>query len=119
MLKFSGLIVAAVVTMVLVTSVPLSADDAAEKAELAKKTLNPVADLISIPFQFNYDHHIGPEDDGEKMVLNIQPVIPISISRDWNLISRTILPVIDQNDILPGGAADETGIGDVTLLFPK
>lgn len=78
-----------------------------------------MADLISIPFQFNYDHHIGPEDDGEKMVLNIQPVIPISISRDWNLISRTILPVIDQNDILPGGAADETGIGDVTLLFPK
>ena len=101
---------------------PALADDATDQAELAKKTLNPIANLISLPIQFNYDRGIGATDDGKKYVVNIQPVIPISIGPDWNVISRTILPLIDQNDILPGGAADETGIGDITqsLFFsPK
>jgi hypothetical protein len=78
--------------------------------------------MISLPVQFNYDSDIGPEEEGEKIVINIQPVIPISISPDWNLISRTILPIIDQEDILPGGAGDESGIGDISesLFFsPK
>jgi hypothetical protein len=98
---------------VLCGATPAMADEAAEQAELAKKTLNPVADLISLPLQFNYDSDIGPTDDGKKTVVNVQPVIPISINPDWNLISRTILPIIDQEDILPGGAADESGIGDI------
>jgi hypothetical protein len=101
----------------MVISAPALADDTADQAELAKKTLNPVADLISLPLQFNYDRGIGPTDDGKKYVLNIQPVIPISIGPDWNVISRTILPIIDQDDILPDGKADASGLGDTTQSF--
>ena len=71
-----------------------------------------------MPFQLNYDEKIGPKDDGSRWLLNFQPVIPISLSEDWNLISRTIVPVIDQDDIFPG-AGSQTGTGDVvqSLFF--
>ena len=88
----------------------------AEDADLAQKLSNPVADLISVPIQSNYDFGIGP-GDGTRWTTNIQPVIPIGLNEDWNLISRTILPVIEQNGILPGGAADESGLGDVVQSF--
>lgn len=65
----------------------------AEDADLAQKLSNPVADLISVPIQSNYDFGIGP-GDGTRWTTNIQPVIPIGLNEDWNLISRTILPVI-------------------------
>jgi hypothetical protein len=102
-------------------AVRVMAGEAEDQAELARKTLNPIAALISLPIQFNYDRGIGPTDDGKKFVVNIQPVIPISIGPEWNLISRTILPIIDQEDILPEGAADESGIGDITqsLFFRR
>lgn len=93
-------------------ALPLAAQD----ADLAKKLTNPVADLISVPVQGNVDFGIGP-GDGTKWTTNIQPVIPFAISAEWNVISRTILPVIDQEGILPGGAADEFGLGDVTQSF--
>ncbi len=79
---------------------------------LAKKLANPVAALISLPFQLNYDTDIGSEDDGDRWTLNIQPVVPFTLNEDWNLISRTILPVISQDDILPGSST-QTGIGDI------
>ena len=91
-------------------------------AELAKKTQNPIADLASLPFQYNYDEKIGPTEDGKKSVLNIQPVIPFSLNQDWIIISRTIVPLIDQKGSLPNGAADESGFGDIvqSLFFsPK
>jgi hypothetical protein len=85
-------------------------------AELAKKLANPVAALISVPLQYNYDENMGPEGDGSKSVLNIQPVIPFSISEEWNLITRTIVPLIDQQD-LPVKGEDKSGLGDVTQSF--
>jgi len=80
--------------------------------ELAKKLANPIASLISVPFQGNYDSDIGPNDKGDRYVLNIQPVIPISMNDDWNIISRTILPLVTQDDIFPG-AGSQSGLGDV------
>jgi len=80
--------------------------------ELAKKLANPVASLVSIPLQLNYDSDIGSKDNGDRYVLNIQPVIPFSINDDWNMISRTILPVITQENIFPG-AGSQSGLGDI------
>ncbi|MBC6982148.1 transporter [Caulobacter sp. 17J80-11] len=93
----------------------------ASAAELAKKLANPVSDLISVPFQNNWDWDLGPSGDGFQYKLNFQPVIPVSISRDWNLISRTIVPVIDQQDVTANGQ-DQSGFGDTSasLFFsPK
>jgi len=79
---------------------------------LAKKLANPIAALISLPLQLNYDENIGPKDEGERWLLNIQPVVPFSLSEDWNLISRTILPVINQKNI-GGNTGSQSGIGDI------
>jgi hypothetical protein len=91
----------------------------ADADALAKQLSNPVASLISVPLQLNYDEGFGIDGDGERWSLNIQPVAPFSISEDWNVISRTILPVIHQ-DVPPGGS--DSGLGDTTqsLFFsPK
>jgi hypothetical protein len=85
--------------------------------QLARQLANPVASLISMPLQLNYNSNIGPVDDGRQFTLNLQPVIPFSLNDDWNLISRTILPFVYQNDIFPG-AGTQTGLGDtVQSLF--
>ena len=78
---------------------------------------NPVAALISVPFQLNYDQDIGPADDGDRWLLNVQPVVPVDLNEDWNLISRTILPIISQSDVVPGQDA-QFGLGNtVQSLF--
>jgi hypothetical protein len=83
-------------------------------AELAQELSNPLADLMTIPIQMNYDRDIGPLDDGWKLQTNIQPVIPIEWGDNWNLITRTIMPVISQNDIAPG-TGSQFGLGDINL----
>ncbi|KFE50597.1 hypothetical protein IV01_25080 [Pseudomonas syringae] len=93
-----------------------------DAAELAKQALNPVAAIYSLPVQYNWDQKLGPTDNGMHSVTNIQPVLPFELNDDWNLISRTILPIIDQHGLAPNGQADKSGIGDVTqsLFFsPK
>jgi len=93
---------------------------AQDAAELARAAQNPVASMISLPFQNNTNFDFGPLDKTQN-VLNIQPVYPISLNDNWNLITRTILPVISQ----PAFSANqdrETGLGDLnaTAFFsPK
>jgi hypothetical protein len=78
--------------------------------ELAKLAQNPIANLISVPFQNNTNFNYGPEG-GTQNILNIQPVIPITVNKDWNLITRTIFPLIWQPELSP--TQDSTfGLGD-------
>ncbi|WP_440874542.1 transporter [Thalassotalea sp. PLHSN55] len=88
--------------------------------ELAKKLANPIANLISLPVQVNYDQNIGLNDKGSRFTTNVQPVIPVDINEDWIMISRTILPIIQQSDVI--GNSSQSGLGDTTqsLFFsPK
>jgi hypothetical protein len=84
-----------------------------EEDELAKQLQNPLASLISVPFQNNFDFGFDPAD-GSRWLMNVQPVIPMSIGEDWNLIGRVILPVISQNDIF-GESGRQTGLGDALM----
>ena len=86
-----------------------------QAAELAKQLQNPVASLISVPFQNNFEFKLGPNNDGFKYTLNFQPVIPVSLSKDWNLIIRTIVPIISQHDVIPN--TSQSGLGDITQSF--
>ena len=83
--------------------------------ELAKKLSNPVASLISVPFQFNWDTGIGPKD-ADRLTLNVQPVIPFSLNADWNLISRTIVP-ITYLESTANGVDSSFGLGDTVQSF--
>jgi hypothetical protein len=79
--------------------------------QLAKLAQNPVGNLISVPFQNNANLNFGPEN-GTQDVLNIQPVIPISLNKDWNIITRTILPVVWLPPLAPGDSRT-SGISDL------
>lgn len=86
-----------------------------DSSELAKKLSNPVADLISVPFQFNYDEGFGPNDGG-RFTLNVQPVVPLTLTENWNLIVRTIVPIIYQESTADGVDSD-FGLGDTVQSF--
>jgi len=94
-------LVAALMVSGMVSARHVCAAEEESATELAKKTQNPVADLISVPFQNNLNFNAGSKDE-TVYILNIQPVVPISLNADWNLITRTIVPVIDQPALFPG-----------------
>jgi hypothetical protein len=90
-------------------------DGQANAAELAKKLQNPLASLISVPIQNNWDFGLGPAD-AMRYTVNVQPVIPLELNRDWNLITRTILPIIHAESPTRGGSS-AGGSGDVVQSF--
>jgi hypothetical protein len=110
--------------LAIVVSVLLAASEGSEAdtdaASQAKQSQNPIADLISVPFQNNTNLDVGPER-ATLNDLNIQPVVPVSLGPDWNLITRTILPVISEPALSSDGSRTN-GIGDVlfsAFLSPR
>ena len=86
-----------------------------DSTELAKKLSNPISDLVSVPFQFNWEQKVGTSELS-RFILNVQPVIPFTLSKDWNLIVRVIAPFVGQPPLVAGGVP-AFGMGDLTPSF--
>jgi hypothetical protein len=87
--------------------------DGEDSPEIAKQAQNPIASMISVPFQNNATFGVGEKSDVQDSLL-IEPVIPFRLTSDWNLITRTIVPVIEQPTLAPG-LGNVSGLGDVQL----
>jgi hypothetical protein len=104
-------ICAIIVTVFII--VPAQAEETTQDSasELAKKTQNPVADLISLPFQYNTYFETGPRGKTQNVLL-IQPVVPFSLNNTWNFIARPILPLIEQPPLMDGQNRNH-GLGNI------
>jgi hypothetical protein len=96
--------------LLLLTHSPAAGEERST-TELAKETQNPVANLISVPFQNNFNFGAGTDRD-MVWIMNVQPVIPIPLNDRWNLITRTIVPIINQPSLAPG-MDSAFGMGDI------
>lgn len=111
----SNALPAAIYAALFILMLPVSVNAENSHADLAKELSNPVANLISLPLQLNYDTGIGPKD-ADRYTLNVQPVIPFSLNDEWNLISRTIIP-LTHLESTANGIDSASGMGDIVQSF--
>lgn len=83
--------------------------------DIAKQAQNPIASMISVPFQNNTTFGVGEHSDPANSLL-IQPVVPLTLNSDWNLITRTIIPIVTEPALAPG-LGSTTGMGDAQLAL--
>lgn len=100
--------------LVVIAEPAVAADE--ELFRLAKKVANPIADLVTAPVQYNWDGQIGSAEDGTTNYLRLEPVLPLHLTPEWNVITRLFMPVIEQNDVSPGSGTDY-GLSGVNLSF--
>src|SRR5262245_5011658 len=112
-MNFKRTVVWLMLMLVLFVSSNAQEKPGASAQELADKLSNPVANLISVPIQNNLDYGIGPYN-GSKYTINVQPVVPIILSPNINLITRYIIPIVDQRNIT-GENTSQTGLSDATV----
>jgi hypothetical protein len=86
-----------------------------EGEDLAKKLANPISDLVSVPFQFNWEQNVGPAEQ-TRFILNVQPVMPFSVNKEWNMIARVIVPLVSQPALFDGGTSS-FGASDILASF--
>jgi len=111
----SNLVLAILACAFLTSTAHAQSESNSDSAEMAKTLANPIGNLISVPFQSNYDFDGGPTGDGRQFKLNLQPIVPIDLNEDWILISRTILPIISQREIF--GTSSQSGLSDTVQSF--
>jgi len=114
-MKTKGVIVAfafvLVFAMAAVQAMAQSKGEAENTEALQRASQNPVANMISIPLQSNFNFGVGPQDKMQ-YVGNIQPVVPFHATESWNVITRTIVPFVYQPELAPG-VGDVFGLGDI------
>jgi hypothetical protein len=93
-----------------------SSAGADELFELAKKVANPLADLATAPFLYNWDQRLGSDEEGTSNYVRFQPVLPIHVDEDWNVITRLFMPMIEQQDVSPNSGT-QFGLAGVNLSF--
>jgi hypothetical protein len=97
------------------SAAPATASAESDGSELAKKLSNPISDLVSVPFQFNWEQNVGP-DKQTRFILNVQPVMPFALTPRMNLIARIIVPFVSQPPLFDGGTA-ASGVSDILTSF--
>jgi len=75
-------------------------DEASKKADAAKKAANPICAMFAVPIEYDHYQKVGPYD-GTMDAITLKPVIPVAINEDWNIVSRTIIPYVWQDGIVP------------------
>jgi len=91
-----------------------SSSSSQSDADLAQQLTNPVANMIQIPFQNNFDLGGGRNNEASRYTLNVQPIIPFTLDKDWNRITRTIIPYANWQGVFP---ETQTGLGDIVQSF--